>query len=75
MRRRPLMSRRPVRVIAALYLLAVATVCGLVAWGALSNLWAGYLDSPASTYIVIGAVGVAACACSLVAAIRLLRRQ
>jgi hypothetical protein len=42
------------RVVATLFLTAVAVVMGLLAWGSLSNLWADYRDSSISTYLWIG---------------------
>jgi hypothetical protein len=39
-----------------------AVVAGMLAFGALSNLWADYRDSAISTYLVIGLGALAICA-------------
>jgi hypothetical protein len=63
-----------VRLLLAMALIAVALVCGTVAYEALSKLWADYQDSQPSTYLLLGlpplALGVAAAA----GAVMLLRR-
>jgi hypothetical protein len=54
-------------------LLVAAAGSGLVAWGSLSNLWAGYQDSPTSTYLLIGVPALAFCVAALLAAVGLWR--
>jgi hypothetical protein len=61
------------RVAASLLLLAVAVPAGMLAWGALSNLWADYQDSPTSTYLLVGLPPLAACLGALVAALLIWR--
>ena len=63
------------RVLAALFLVAVAVVCAFVAWGALSNLWADYQDSPTSTYLLIGLPLLAFSLAALVSAIAVLLKD
>jgi hypothetical protein len=69
------MWSRAVRVVAAFVFTAVAVLAALLAWGALSNLWADYQDSPASTYLTIGGLALAASAAALFAAWRLWRER
>jgi hypothetical protein len=42
------------RYVIAATLLVVAVLAGLLAWGALSNLWASTRDSSVATYLSIG---------------------
>ena len=42
------------RWIATLLLLGLAGVAGMLAFGALQNLWSDYRDSSTSTYLLIG---------------------
>ena len=55
-------------------LIAVAVVAGLLAWGALSNLWADYRDSPTSTYLLYGLPALLVAVAALLQAGRLWRR-
>ena len=59
--------------LALLALLALAVVAGLLAWGALDNLFRGYRDSPVSTYLVIGLPALVVCLVALGAVVRLWR--
>jgi uncharacterized protein (TIGR03382 family) len=63
-----------VRLVASKALLALAVVAGLLAVGALRNLWSDYRDSPASTHLVIGVPSLAVCAAALLG-VWLLRRR
>lgn len=63
------------RFLLAAFLLAVAVVTGLVAYGALQNLWADYQDSPTSTYLLIGLPLLAFSLAAFVAAIAALTRD
>ena len=56
-------------------LLAVAFGAARFAYGALSNLWADYQDSPTSTYLLIGLPALALMFAALVAAASLLLRR
>jgi len=62
-----------VRALLVTFLLVVAAVSAAVGFGALSNLWADYQDSPASTYLLIGIPAVAFAFAALWAAIGLAR--
>ena len=64
---------RQMRLLISLALLALAVVAGLLAWGALDNLFRGYRDSPVSTYLVIGLPALVVCLVALGAVIRLWR--
>jgi hypothetical protein len=55
-------------------LIPIGVFAGLVAYGALSNLWADYQDSSTSTYLLIGLPALAACVAALVGAVHVLRR-
>jgi uncharacterized membrane protein YjjB (DUF3815 family) len=57
------------------FLLLFAAFAGATAWGALSNLWADYQDSPTSTYLLIGLPALALCLAALLAAAASLRRR
>jgi hypothetical protein len=61
------------RVIGAALLLLLAAVCGLVAFGALANLWADYQDSPRLTYISVGLPPLVLGIALVVLAVQLLR--
>jgi len=61
------------RVIAVGYLIVVAAGAGMLALGALSNLWADYQDSETRTYLVIGLPALAVCLASLFAAVQIWR--
>jgi hypothetical protein len=63
----------PVRVVAVAYLIAFAIGAGILALGALSNLWADYRDSETRTYLEIGLPALVACVAALVAAARIWR--
>jgi hypothetical protein len=63
------------RIALACVLLLVALASGSLAWGALSNLWADYKDSPVSTYLSIGLPALAVAAAALVAAVLLFRQR
>ena len=63
------------RAIAVACLLVVAGGAALLGWGALSNLWADYRDSPAGTYLLIGLPALAVCVAALAAAARIGRRR
>ena len=62
------------RTLAAVLLASLAALSALAAWGALSNLWADYQDSPAITYVIFGVPFALVSVASLVALVRLLRR-
>ena len=64
---------RQMRLLISLALLAFAVVAGLLAWGALDNLFRGYRDSPVSTYLVIGLPALVVCLVALGAVVRLWR--
>ena len=64
---------RQMRLLISLALLALAVVAGLLAWGALDNLFRGYRDSPVSTYLVIGLPALVVCLVALGAVILLWR--
>jgi hypothetical protein len=61
------------RIAAVVYLLVVASVAGLLALGALSNLWFNDGDSPTSTYLSIGVPALVAAVVAVVAAVRVWR--
>jgi hypothetical protein len=63
-----------VRIVLAIGLLAVGVVAGMAAYGALSNLWADYQDSPTSTYLLFGLPALGLCIAALVSAAILARR-
>lgn len=63
------------RALAVAFLLVVAAVSGALAFGALSNLWADYQDSPASTYLLYGLPAAVLCAATLWAAVRVARHR
>jgi len=56
-------------------LLLLAAACGVMAFGALQNLWADYQDSPTMTYLVVGLPPLALGIVLLVLAFRSLRRH
>jgi hypothetical protein len=58
---------------ASVLLLVVAVVAGMLAWGALDNLFRDYQDSAGSTYLLIGLPSLAVSAAALYAAVRLWR--
>ena len=62
------------RIAFAALLIALALFSAALAWGALSNLWADYKDSPDSTYLSIGLPALLIAAAAATAAIRVLRR-
>ena len=61
-------------IILATALLLVGAVSGMLAYGALSNLWADYKDSATSTYLEVGLPALAVCIAALVGAALLVRR-
>jgi len=61
------------RALGLALLLVAAAGAGTLAWGALSNLWADYRDSPTSTYLMVGLPALAGCLAALAAAARLWR--
>jgi hypothetical protein len=63
------------RFLLAAFLIAVAAATGLVAFGALQNLWADYQDSPTSTYLLIGLPLLALSLAALVSAVTVLVRR
>jgi hypothetical protein len=63
------------RVLVAIALIVVGAVAALIAWGALSNLWADYQDSPTSTYLLIGLPSLAFSVAALISAITVLLRD
>ncbi len=65
----------PIRFLLAAFLFTVAVVTGLVAYGALQNLWADYQDSPTSTYLLIGLPLLAFSVAALVSAVAVLVRR
>ncbi|HYH58737.1 MAG TPA: hypothetical protein VD790_05910 [Thermoleophilaceae bacterium] len=58
----------------AVALLASSVFAGLLAYGALSNLWADYQDSPTSTYLAIGLPALMGAVVLLAAAVQAVRR-
>ena len=69
------MNTTPVamRVVACGLLVVVAVVAGMLAWGALDNLFRDYQDSAPSTYLLIGLPALAISAAALYAAVWLWR--
>ncbi len=63
------------RWVAAALLACVAVASAFPAYGALSNLWADYQDSPAWVYVLFGGFFAALSAASLVCLALLLRRR
>ena len=70
-----MMRSSNLRTTKAVLLVVVAVVCGLMAWGALRNLWGGHGDSPAATYIVIGALWLLLASGCLINAARFVIRR
>jgi hypothetical protein len=71
--RRTWRRRSAFRIAAVVYLLVFAAALGLLALGALSNLWSDYQDSPTSTYLLIGVPALLAAVVAAVAAARIWR--
>jgi hypothetical protein len=68
------LRRSPIlRVLAVAYLIAISGAAALLAFGALSNLWADYQDSTTGTYLVIGLPALAVCLATLFAAVQIWR--
>jgi hypothetical protein len=63
------------RWVAAAFLACVAVAFAFPAYGALSNLWADYQDSPAWVYVLFGGVSAVVSVASLVGVALLLRRR
>jgi hypothetical protein len=63
------------RWIVLVFLLVVGAGAGAVAWGALSNLWADYQDSPSSTYLMVGLPALTLCLAALLAAASIWRQR
>jgi hypothetical protein len=63
------------RWVAAALLACVAVPSVFPAYGALSNLWADYQDSPAWVYVIFGGFFAVLSAASLVGVALLLRRR
>ena len=63
------------RVVATLALVLIAVVAALLSWGALSNLWADYQDSPTSTYLLVGIPPLLIALAAAVGAVRLWQRR
>ena len=63
------------RWLVMLALLGVAVVAGMLAWGALSNLWSDYQDSGTSTYLLIGLPALLVALAALYGAARLTARR
>jgi hypothetical protein len=61
------------RYLAVVYLIIVAVAAGMLAIGALSNLWAEYQDSETRTYLVIGLPALGVCVAALFAAVQIWR--
>ena len=61
------------RLLRTTVLLVVAIAAGLLAWGALSNLWSDYQDSETSTYLLYGVPSLLVALAALFAAARLWR--
>jgi hypothetical protein len=53
------------RLAVSVLLLVVAVVAGMLAWGALDNLFRDYKDSATSTYLLIGLPALAISAAAL----------
>jgi hypothetical protein len=66
---------RILRFVAVVYLIVVAGGAGMLAFGALSNLWADYQDSETGTYLVIGLPALAVCIVALFAAVQIWRAR
>jgi hypothetical protein len=62
-----------VKLVASIVLLALAALAGILAWGALQNLFSAYKDSPIATYLLIGLPALAVCIASLYVLTRLWR--
>jgi hypothetical protein len=63
------------RWIVLVFLLVVSVGAVAVAWGALSNLWADYQDSPAATYLLVGLPALTLCLAALMAAASIWRQR
>jgi succinate dehydrogenase hydrophobic anchor subunit len=63
------------RFVWAAALLLVAVVAGLLAWGALQNLWSDYKDSETSTYLVVGVPALLVALAALYGAVRVARSR
>ena len=61
------------RWIATLVLLGLAGVAGMLAVGALQNLWSDYRDSSTSTYLLVGVPSLAVALTALYLAARIWR--
>ena len=59
------------RFVASGLLLVLAVFAGMLAWGALQNLFSSYRDSPTSTYLLVGLPSLAVCLAALYGAARL----
>lgn len=73
---RPRRTWRPSRVlrfVVVAWLLVLAGALALLAYGALSNLWAAYRDSPVTTYLAIGLPALVGCLAALFAAVHVWR--
>jgi hypothetical protein len=73
--RRVLRESPVLRALTLIWLLVVAGGAALLSWGALSNLWADYRDSPTGTYVLIGLAALAVCVAALAAAVRIGRHR
>jgi hypothetical protein len=62
-----------VRILAVGYLIVVSGGAGLVAFGALANLWADDQDSGTGTYLAIGLPALSICIVALFAALQIWR--
>jgi hypothetical protein len=62
------------RIATAVILILIACAAALLAWGALRNLFAGYRDSPVSTYLLVGLPWLLLAVVAFAAALQLLRR-
>jgi len=63
------------RFLLSAFLAGLGVATGLLAFGALSNLWADYQDSSTSTYLLIGIPLLAFSVAAFVSAVTALRRE
>jgi hypothetical protein len=63
------------RRISASALVIIAAICGVLAYGALRNLWAAYHDSPVYTYVLTGGAWMFLALMFVIVAIRLSRSR
>jgi TRAP-type C4-dicarboxylate transport system permease small subunit len=65
----------PVRVVIALALVALGAFLAWYGWTIVDNIWVGYQDSSAATYLTYGLPLIAAGVLCLAGAVRIVRRR